>query len=193
MGLTERTIEQEFEAEALPHLDELFRSAVRLLSGDRDEAGDLVQDVYAQAWKSFDRYERGSNCRAWLYAILMNKVRHYYRRRGNRKVIPLSQFDDDTVLDSQTASPPVSGELSDEEVLAALDELSDDHREVILLVDVQGFSYRQSSEILETPIGTIMSRLNRGRRILRETLARCAREYGIGPEDSGESPRSEET
>lgn len=174
-----RLREQEFEFEALPHLDELYRTAVRLLGGDSAEAQDLVQDVFAQAWKSFDRYEPGTNCRAWLYRILVNKAKHYQRRRYTRKVIPLSEQGNNGVLENAGAPPLVPEHIRDEEVLAALERLSDDHREVVLLADVQEFAYKEIAEILEIPIGTVMSRLSRGRTLLREALVLCAQEHGI--------------
>ena len=169
---------QEFEAEALPHLDELYRTAVRLLGGDRTEAQDLVQDVFAQAWKSFDRYEPGTNCRAWLYRILINKARHYLRARYTRKVIPLSEGSGG-VPEVSGGLVPVPERISDREVLNALDRLSAEHREIVLLADVQEFSYKEIAEILEVPVGTVMSRLSRGRAVLCEALADYAREYGI--------------
>lgn len=170
---------QDFEAEALPHLEELYRTAVRLLGGDRAEAEDLVQDVFVQAWKSFDRYEPGTNCRAWLYRILMNKARHYQRRRYTRKVLSLSEHGNRDALEVSGGLSPVPEQIDDREVLAALERLSDEHREVVLLADVQEFSYKEIAEILDVPIGTVMSRLSRGRAVLRRALALCAREHGI--------------
>ncbi len=163
----------------LPHLEVLYRTAVRLLRGDADEASDLVQDTFAQAWKSFDRYQSGTNARAWLYAILMNKSRHYHRRAATRKVIPLSDHGDDGLLDKVSSEPLSLEHIGDEGILAALDRLSDEHREVILLADVQEFSYREVAEILDIPIGTVMSRLSRGRAGLRSMLAGYAEEFGI--------------
>lgn len=163
----------------MPHLDELFRTATRLTSGNRDEADDLVQEVFAQAWKSFDRYERGTNCRAWLYSILMNKARHYHRRQQNRKVVPLSEGYDENLLENFSGSASVPEQLADEDVLAALDRISPEHRDVVLLADVQEFSYKETAQILDIPIGTVMSRLSRGRALLRKELIECAKEYGI--------------
>ncbi|MCB9217601.1 MAG: sigma-70 family RNA polymerase sigma factor [Candidatus Kapaibacterium sp.] len=177
---------REFEAEVLPHLDELYRTAVRLLKGNRDEANDLVQDTFVQAWKSFDRYERGTNARAWLYAILMNKARHYHRRITTRKVVPLSDHGDETLLDRVEGSAPLTAEtISDENILAALERLSEEHREVVLLADVQEFSYKEVAEILEIPIGTVMSRLSRARAGLRSHLHTYAGEFGIGMSKPG--------
>lgn len=177
--LRDRAPEKEFETEALPHLDEIYRTAVRLLAGDRAEAQDLVQDVFAQAWKSFDRYRPGTNCRAWLYRILINKAKHYQRRRYTRKVIPLTDHRDNGAIDNAQGPPSIPDRISDEEVLRGLDRLSNEHREIVLLADVQEFSYKDISEILTVPIGTVMSRLSRARALLREELIACAHEYGI--------------
>ena len=167
-----------FEAEAMPHLDDLFRTAVRLVM-DRTEAEDLVQEVYLQAWKSFDRYEPGTNCRAWLFKILMNKLEHQRRRKY---ALLKRTADCDTELLAQTVAyvPPVGQELKDAEVLAALGRVPARFREVVLLADVEEFSYREIAEILGVPVGTVMSRLSRGRKLLREMLSGVAAGYGIG-------------
>ena len=176
---------QEFEGEFLPHLEALYRTAVRLLNGNRDEANDLVQDTFTQAWNSFNRYERGTNARAWLYAILMNKARHYHRRSATRKVISLSDHGNENLLETVESSPLVPESISDEGILAALDQLSEEHREVVLLADVQEFSYKEVAQILEIPIGTVMSRLSRARSGLRSYLTDYAEELGIRRAKSG--------
>ena len=180
-------IRKDFESEALPHLDELYHTAIRLLNGNRDEASDLVQDTYAQAWKSFDRYERGTNARAWLYSILMNKAKHYHRRAVKRKVIPLTDYGDENLLENTESRSSIPEVIRDEEILGALDRLSDEHREVILLADVQEFSYKEVAAILDIPIGTVMSRLSRARAALRLALVHYAKEYGI---DTAKSDRA---
>ncbi|HWS87611.1 MAG TPA: sigma-70 family RNA polymerase sigma factor [Pyrinomonadaceae bacterium] len=170
--------ERLFEAEALPHIDVLFRTAVRL-TADRTEAEDLVQETYAQAWASFKAYEPGTNCRAWLFKILMNKLEHQRRRRY---ALLKRTAETDAELLAQTVAyvPPVGQELQDEEVLAALGRVPARFREVVLLADVEEFSYREIAEILCVPLGTVMSRLSRGRKLLREMLAGVASGYGIG-------------
>lgn len=167
-----------FEAEALPHIDVLFRTAVRL-TADRTEAEDLLQETYAQAWLSFAAYEPGTNCRAWLFKILMNKLEHQRRRRY---ALLKRTADADTELLAQTIAyvPPVGQELKDAEVLAALERIPPRFREVVLLADVEEFSYREIAEMLGVPTGTVMSRLSRGRKLLREMLAGVAAGYGIG-------------
>ena len=170
-----------YEQEILPHLEEVYRSARALLAGGPpDEAEDLTQEVFAHAWRSIDRYQSGTNGRAWLYAILMNKVRHVYRRRSRGRVIPFSSYSDgEEIAESIPADPPTPVEVRDEEILAALARLSDDHRELVLLVDTRNFTYREAAEILDLPIGTVMSRLSRARSQLRRDLARAAAALGI--------------
>jgi RNA polymerase sigma-70 factor (ECF subfamily) len=156
---------EDFESAALPYLKELFRTAVRL-TGNRTEAQDIVQNVYLQAWRSFHRFEPGTNCRAWLFKILMNELRHHRRRMNTNREVE----DDGTVVGNTAWIGPVPDELTDEDVLSALDALPDEFREVILLADVEEFAYKQIAEILDIPVGTVMSRLSRGRRQLRLKL-----------------------
>lgn len=163
-----------FEAEALPHMDDLFRAAVRMLQ-DHGKASDAVQEVYLVAWKSFGKYERGTNCKAWLFQILFNVVRH--ERRNWFKWITGKEED---LAEAQLAAPaPIPDTLTDGNILAALDKLPAQFREALLLVDVEEFSYKEASEILQVPIGTIMSRLNRARGLLRRQLTDVARSYGL--------------
>ena len=167
---------QEFEEAALPHLDDLYRTATRLLA-DSTKADDVVQDVYLQAWKSFDRFEVGTNCRAWLYKILFHVVHHHRRKWFNVRMVK----DSEEILDQvAVSSDPILEHLTDEEILCALDRVPHDFRAVVLLVDVDEFSYKEASAILNVPIGTVMSRLSRGRKLLREQLAETAQSYGIG-------------
>jgi RNA polymerase sigma-70 factor (ECF subfamily) len=166
---------EEFEAEAMPFSGELYRTALRLLQ-EPGRACDVVQETYLLAWKSFDRYERGTNCKAWLYQILFNVVRHE-RRRWFKWITGREEDASEAVLIAPT---PIPNALEDQEILSALDRLPRQFRDVILLVDVNEFSYKEASEMLRTPIGTVMSRLSRGRGLLREELANVARSYGIG-------------
>jgi RNA polymerase sigma-70 factor (ECF subfamily) len=164
-----------FEAVALPHLNDLYRTAVHLVR-DRTEAHDLVQEVYLQAWKAFHRFEPGTNCRAWLFKILINQVRHHRRRWFNSKTVSEAEqpFEDDLAFE-----PPIPEHIQDEDVLAALDGIPREFREVVLLSDVQEFSYREISEMLGIPVGTVMSRLSRGRKQLRLKLANYAGAIGV--------------
>jgi RNA polymerase sigma-70 factor, ECF subfamily len=166
----------EFEAAALPFLPDLYRTAARLL-GAGGGADDVVQDAYLQAWKSFGQFEPGTNCRAWLFKILFNTLHHYRRKWLHTRMVK----EPDEVLELAAApAPPVAEHITDEEILAALGEIPQEYRAAVLLVDVEEFSYKEASGILNVPIGTVMSRLSRGRRLLRERLADMARSYGIG-------------
>ena len=155
---------EDFESAALPYINELYRTAARL-SGSRTEAQDLVQNVYLQAWRSFHRVELGTNCRAWLFKMLLNEIRHHQRRLNSSRLTADSGTLNDTAFEE-----PVSEVLTDEDVLAALGTLPAEFREVVLLADVEDFAYRQIAEILGIPVGTVMSRLSRGRRQLRMKL-----------------------
>ena len=165
-----------FESEAMPHLNDIFRTALRLV-GDRAKAEDVAQEVYLQAWKSFDRFESGTNCRAWLFKILFHCINHQ-RRKWFR--FPTLKDTEEFLEANLTYTPPVPEHLTDEDILAALDRIPSDFRAVVLLVDVEEFAYKEVAEIAGIPIGTVMSRLSRGRRLLREQLADVARSYGIG-------------
>ena len=158
---------EEFESEALPHLKHLYQTAAHVI-GDRTEAEDLVQQTYLQAWKAFDRFQPGTNCRAWLFRILFNVIRHHRRGWFSRRVLVDRDFFED-VLPGEN---PVPDTLTDEDVLSALDCVPQSFREVLLLVDVQEFSYKEAAEALEIPIGTVMSRLSRGRDLLRNQLVK---------------------
>jgi RNA polymerase sigma-70 factor (ECF subfamily) len=171
-----------FEAEAMPHLNDIFRTATRLL-GERSRAEDIAQEVYLQAWKSFHRFETGTNCRAWLFKILFHCVNHH-RRKWFR--FPLLKETEGFLETNLTSAPPIPDQRTDGDILAALDRIPADFRSVVLLVDVEEFSYKEASDILTVPIGTVMSRLSRGRKALREQLTDVARSYGIGKVAGGE-------
>ena len=167
---------EDFEGAAMPHINDIYRTAARLL-GNGTGADDVVQDVYLQAWKSFGQFELGTNCRAWLFKILFHTVHHYRRKWLNVRMVKES----DEILEHTAAgSPPLPEHITDEELLAALAEVPQDFRAVVLLIDVEEFSYKEAAGILDVPIGTVMSRLSRARRLLREKLADLAQSYGIG-------------
>ena len=126
----------DFEAAAMPHLTDLFRTATRVI-GDRSEAEDLVQEAYLQAWKSFHRFEPGTNCRAWLFKILFHVIQHHRRKWYSLRSAKES---DEILMETLAYEPPMSEHLSDEEVLAAFEKIPTQYREVVLLADVQEFS-----------------------------------------------------
>jgi len=165
----------EFETEAIPYLGDLFRTALRM-TGDRGRADDAVQETYLQAWKSFDQFERGTNCRAWLFRILFYTV-HHQRRKLFR--FPLASDSEEMLESALTAPEPVASDLQDEQILSALDSLPADYRSAVVLVDVEEFGYKEAAQILGVPIGTVMSRLSRARQRLRQQLAETAKSYGL--------------
>lgn len=165
-----------FEAEAMKHIDDLFRTAKRLTMNQVD-AEDLVQETFMQAWKSFDHYELGTNCRAWLYKILFNKYDHQRRKKYTQS--KYFQEADDLVFLSAAYHAPIPEKLTDSQVIAALDKLPEHYRSVVLLADVHEFDYKEVAEVLEIPIGTVMSRLSRARTQLKKSLVEVAGEYGI--------------
>jgi RNA polymerase sigma-70 factor (ECF subfamily) len=166
----------EFEQIALPHLNDLFRTATHVM-GDRSRAEDAVQETYLQALRSFERFTPGTNIRAWLFAILFNVVRHQ-----RRKLFRFRFFGDSDDGAEQNIPAPESlpEKLTDRGILAALDRLPEPFREVVLLVDVEEFSYKEAAEIARVPVGTIMSRLSRARSALRRELTEAASAWGIG-------------
>lgn len=168
---------EDFESVAMPHMDCLFRTALRI-AGDRSLAEDLIQETYLQAWKSFHRFEAGTNCRAWLFKILFHVIQHH-RRKWFKFDMKSVYTSDEEMQDALVYEPPVPQALSDEDVLLALDKIPHQYREVILLADVEEFSYKEIADTLDIPIGTVMSRLNRGRKMLRAELAAFAEGYGI--------------
>ena len=180
-----------FERDAMPYLDQLYGAAMRLTRNAHD-AEDLVQETYAKAFASFHQFHEGTNLKAWLYRILNNTFISNYRKAQRRpKETDAAEVEDwqEYEAASHTSTGLVSAEaqaienLPDSEIREALAQLPDDRRMVVYLADVEGFSYQEISEIMDTPIGTVMSRLHRGRRQLRELLADYARELGYGGEN----------
>jgi RNA polymerase sigma-70 factor (ECF subfamily) len=170
-----RRLREEFNDAALPHVAALLRTATRLC-GARDAAEDLVQETYLQAWRSFGRFEPGTNCRAWLYKILMFSHSRVRRDQSRRPLVT----DLDTANESALLFDPQTPDtLTAASVKAAFDGLPDPFRIAVLLVDVEELTYREAAEALDVPIGTVMSRLNRGRRLMRLALVNEAAAYGI--------------
>jgi RNA polymerase sigma-70 factor (ECF subfamily) len=159
-----------FEAEALPHADRLFRLAM-WFEGNRAEAEDLMQETMLQALQSFHRFQPGTNCRAWLATILQH-VRSNRRRARGRS--PLVDDPDDRLAQTMPFEPPVPQHLSDEDILGALARIPAQCQEVIVLCDVEELTYKEIAEALAIPIGTVMSRLHRGRALLRAELGASA-------------------
>ncbi len=167
-----------FEAEAIPLMADVFRVAIYLVR-DREEAEDLTQETFAQALKSFHRYTPETNCRACLITILyhLNSKRRY--KLGKLKLV---EDVEEQIAQTVAFEPPIPEHLTDEEILQALERIPKQFREVVLLTDVEEFSYKEVAELLQTPIGTVLSRLHRGRRLLRRQLTGYACKFGIAAE-----------
>ncbi len=173
-----------FQSEALPHLDRIHGAALYLCR-DAHAAADLVQDTYLRAYRFFHQFEPGTNCRAWLLTILHNTFRNHYRaeRRSRSEVDiddPATAFEvaEACAVDNDPETLVLS-DVVDEEVVAALGGLSEEFRSAIVLIDLQGLSYEEGSRVLDCPIGTVRSRLSRGRRLLGRKLAAYAHERGF--------------
>jgi RNA polymerase sigma-70 factor (ECF subfamily) len=176
-----------FEADAMGFIDQLYAAALRMTRNPAD-AEDVVQETYAKAYASFNQFTPGTNLKAWLYRILTNTYINSYRRRQRQPQIAGGEAIEDWQLaraaehssDGLKSAEIVALEhLPDSDVKEALQKLAPDFRLAVYLADVEGFSYKEIAEIMETPIGTVMSRLNRGRNQLRRHLADYAVERGL--------------
>jgi len=165
-----------FECEALPFHVDLYRLA-RWLLRNQSEAEDLVQETFVEALRSFHRFEKGTNCRAWLIKIMYHTLS---KRRRDSKRLQVVEDANEQIAETVAVEPPRSGELVEEEVLTALNRLPQHYQEVVILSDVEDMSYKEIAEALSIPTGTVMSRLHRGRSLLRSELENYARSLGIG-------------
>jgi RNA polymerase sigma-70 factor, ECF subfamily len=156
-----------FEVEAMPHVDRLFRLAM-WMERDRHEAEELVQETLFRALRSFDRFTPGTNCRAWLVTILRNVRSNRRRSAFRRRAVETL---DDQIPETVAFTPPVPDHITDEDILTALKGIPELHQDIILLCDVEELSYKEIAEVLGIPLGTVMSRLHRGRAMLRKALA----------------------
>lgn len=176
----------QFEKSTLPYLDELYGTALRLTRNERD-AEDLVQDTYLKAFKAFHQFKPGTNCRAWMFKILTNTFINGYRRRIKEREI-LQRQESGALQNSLVCRESVErysnperktvyNGLSDD-VSKALEAVPAEFRAAVILSDLRGFSYKEIADMMKTPIGTVMSRLFRGRRMLRKSLSVFAVEEG---------------
>lgn len=162
-----------FEELALGYADQLFRVALRVLR-NHEKAEDLVQETMLQAWKSFHRFKPGTNLRAWLYKIMFN-LHHSDLRRNRLEIVAA----DETIFDTLAYDPPTPQFVTEEEVLSALEKLPRDFKIPVMLADIEELSYLDIAEALNIPKGTVMSRLHRGRKLLRMELVNYAKNYGL--------------
>ncbi|MGE0246566.1 MAG: sigma-70 family RNA polymerase sigma factor [Pyrinomonadaceae bacterium] len=167
---------QNFQTEAMPFSKDLYRVAM-WLTRNPTEAEDLVQETMFQAMRSFHGYELGTNCRAWLMTIMHNMNAKRLRNLGRLTLIADTE---DRIAETIAFEPSIPESITDEEVLEALREVPQHFRDVIVLSDVEDFSYKEISTILNLPMGTVMSRLHRARKLLRLRLADYAKNFGFG-------------
>ena len=173
-----------FESELLPHIDALKTFAFHL-SYDEDDANDLVQETYMKAHRFIDKYEKGTNAKAWLFKILKNAYINEYRKRSKRPkrvdfedIVSYHDSDDSRVPGYLDLREEIFASMMGDEVTIAINSLPIDFRTVVLLCDVEGFTYEEISKIIDVPIGTVRSRLFRARNMLKEKLKRYAENLG---------------
>lgn len=173
-----------FEALALEHFDALYNTAVRL-TRNPSEAQDLVQETFLKAFRFYHRFEPGTNIKAWLFTILRNTYINVYRKAARQQQVDFDQvapFYADTadplVWEDRSTVEEMLRHLVQDDVKRALEALPDDYRMVVLLADLEDFAYKEIAEIVGCPVGTVMSRLFRGRRLLRKSLAEFAKKSG---------------
>lgn len=179
----------EFEREALPHMDALYNFALRM-TGDPDEADDLLQETYLKAYRFFDKFEKGTNCKAWLFRIMKNSFINIYRKVTKEP----DKVDYDDVeefyhsiraesADSNDLQEKLFSNLLDDDVSRALESLPEEFRTVVILCDIEEFTYEEIADFVECPIGTVRSRLHRGRKMLRAKLTRYAKNRGYDTDE----------
>jgi RNA polymerase sigma-70 factor, ECF subfamily len=164
-----------FESEAMPHAPNLFRIAL-WLTRDHTTAEDLLQETLTEALSSFHRFAPGTNCRAWLVSILYHR---HSKKKWEARRLHLVSDADERIAETIPFEPPTPQNVTDEEVLSALKSLPRAFQEVVVLADIEELSYKEIAAAIQIPLGTVMSRISRGRKLLRSRLADYAREHGF--------------
>jgi RNA polymerase sigma-70 factor (ECF subfamily) len=180
---------KEFEHEAVPHMDVLYNYALRMTSNP-DDAKDLVQETFLKAYRFWDKYEKGTNIRAWLFRIMKNSYINRYRKETKEpETVDYNDIQNFYHTIRYESSDPndlqekIFGGLLEDDVAHALESLPEDFRTVVILCDIEGLSYEEIAEFVNCPIGTVRSRLHRGRHMLRAKLFEYAKKRGYVPHD----------
>lgn len=170
---------KEFEEIAFQYMDSLYGAALRM-TRDGNDAQDLVQDAYLRAYRFFGKFEKGTNFKAWLFRILKNVYINKYRKELKKpQMVEISDVEAFGGLKEEVSpEDEIFDKLLDDDITNAIDNLPEEFRLAIILSDLRGFSYKEVAEILDCPIGTVMSRLHRGRRLLRDSLREYAKKHG---------------
>jgi RNA polymerase sigma-70 factor (ECF subfamily) len=176
----------DFNAQVMPFVDSLYNTAYRMTRSAED-AEDLVQETYFKAYKYYDKFEEGTNLKAWLFKILKNTfINNYRKRKLEPRSVDFAEIEDsfERIVRRDASEPPSDPEsdffsnVLDDDVKRALESLPYDYRMVVVLADLEDFSYKEIAEILDCPVGTVMSRLYRGRKLLEKALLKYARKHG---------------
>ena len=184
----EEDLKERFTREAMPLLDQLYGGALRMTRNPQD-AEDLVQETYLKAYNAFDTFKPGTNLKAWLYRIMTNSYINTYRKNQRRPLVTSAEDVTDSQLYTSSSHDSTGLESAEVEALKnmpnsriseALNSINEDYRMVVYYADVEGLAYKEIAEVMGIPLGTVMSRLHRGRKQLREMLKDVAHEQGIG-------------
>lgn len=178
----------DFEREAIPHMDALYNFALRL-SGNEDDANDLLQETFMRAFRFFENFEKGTNCKAWLFRIMKNSYINDYRKESKRPETIEAEMAEEKFEnmkpgggDESHLSEDSFNSLLDDEVMQAIQSLPDDLRTVVLLSDIEGYTYEEIADFVDCPLGTVRSRLHRARKILYAKLYKYAHSKGFVPD-----------
>ncbi|MEW5798477.1 MAG: sigma-70 family RNA polymerase sigma factor [Bacteroidota bacterium] len=181
---------KEFEQQALPHMDVLYNYALRL-TANADDANDLLQETFLKAYRFWDKFEQGTNLRAWLFRIMKNTYINLYRKEVKEPdKVDYAEIESyynnirDESTDDTDLQQKIFGQLLDDDISKALESLPEEFRTVVILCDIEGLAYEEIAEFLQIPVGTVRSRLHRGRKLLYTRLYDYAKERGFIRKDA---------
>jgi len=180
----QQILNEEFEREAVPHMDALYNFALKM-TGDSDDANDLIQDTYLKAFRFWDKFEKGTNCKAWLFRIMKNTFINTYRKvtkePGKVDYEEIENFYENikpSSTDSAHLEKDIYDNLLDDELSSAISSLPEDFRTVVILCDIEGYTYDEIADFVDCPVGTVRSRLHRARKMLFTKLHSYAADKG---------------